>query len=776
MWLTPPGPGIRSVHNSTAAVGRVGISTVVWASGPPFRQPLSGRSRVARVPTPGAMHGRLDPSGCRVRAGRAGGWSRSLGRLASLVLVLEAALALRVAAADAVEWIVRRGPARLDLFPDTDIYWELARAIRAGGPYEYVEWGDIPHFAIRTPGYPLLLAACQSAFGERTLPVRLVQAALGTLSSTSSIDWPGSSSRPPVSGSPDVGPLEARPAGGEPAAMDGPPGRRRGGGRQSALPADVVAGPLRGGVRAADAGLAPGPGRALARAAGPGGRGDLETTRRAGRPGQRRGVRRGRAGAAVVGAVRPDDAGPCGSSRAGGPGRAGPPRGAAICALGVVLVMCPWWVRNARVYGRFVPTALWLGASLYDGLNPRADGGSDMIPFLRDPEIWPLDEQDQDAELTRRALAFAREDPNRALGLAIVKLGRYWSPWPNAAGFRSPALAVAGAAVELPILGLIALGLWDRRRDPPWVLLAGPLLYFCACTRSSPARCDTASPARCPRWGWRRSDGPACRPSVRGPRSAVGDRVGVCPPPTIPKEGTRDDADRSTRGEGGVLGPGALPVDPGRRALVRLHLRDRQHQRGALDPPVRREVPAGFRARPGPRPHAPADRRADPQQSPDLPEDRRGEVRDAARPLAAHPGEHPEDAPRRAGRARGRRGPALAATVSAIGRDVEPPGSARRPLARSLAGQDAADPRQEWDGRSGVSRGQPDERRRRGGRDPAAAAPHGDDPPRGASADRAAQRIAVQVRRVGHGRHPRSPAAERDGRPGHRAGVRWRAS
>ena len=97
-------------------------------------------------------------------------------------LVLEIALALRVVAADAVEWYVRRSePARLDVFPDTDIYWELARAIRAGGPYEYVEWGDIPHFAIRTPGYPLLLAACQAVFGERTLPVRLVQAALGTL-------------------------------------------------------------------------------------------------------------------------------------------------------------------------------------------------------------------------------------------------------------------------------------------------------------------------------------------------------------------------------------------------------------------------------------------------------------------------------------------------------------------------------------------------------------------------------------------------------------------
>ena len=40
--------------------------------------------------------------------------SVSLGRLASLALVLEIALALRVVAADAVEWYVRRSePARL---------------------------------------------------------------------------------------------------------------------------------------------------------------------------------------------------------------------------------------------------------------------------------------------------------------------------------------------------------------------------------------------------------------------------------------------------------------------------------------------------------------------------------------------------------------------------------------------------------------------------------------------------------------------------------------
>ena len=94
--------------------------------------------------------------------------------------------------------------------------------------------------------------------------------------------------------------------------------------------------------------------------------------------------------------------------------------------------------------GRFVPTAVWMGASLYDGLNPAATGASNM-DFLEEPDLWPLDELDQDAELTRRALAFVREHPGRALGLAVIKLGRYWSPWPNAEGFRSPLLAVASS-------------------------------------------------------------------------------------------------------------------------------------------------------------------------------------------------------------------------------------------------------------------------------------------------------------------------------------------
>jgi 4-amino-4-deoxy-L-arabinose transferase-like glycosyltransferase len=413
------------------------------------------------------------------------GRERALRPWGLLGLLLETSLALRVVVAAAVDWYVRReGDLRLCLFPDTWNYWALARTIRLGAPYEVVWWGDIPHAALRTPGYPLFLAVCQMLFGERTLPVRLLQAALGTLSVylVYRLMCTLTHSRP-CGGCPDTD-LVSRAPGGmttgcwPPVALAGlaPPALAAvlatfhpyGMFMPALILSEAVFVPLMllslWGLAALWNGERLRPQRATLIAVCTG----------------------AAAGAAIL--VRPSWAlfVPVvlaiwiGSRLRRRPDRFVTLQQATVCMLGLILVMAPWWVRNARIYGRFVPTALWLGASLYDGLNPRATGASDMT-FLGDETIWPLDEQDQDAELARRAVDFCREHPKEALRLAAVKLGRYWSPWPHPGEMGLTALSAGWAVIELPLFGLLALGAWSRRRDlRTWCLLAGPLLYFCA--------------------------------------------------------------------------------------------------------------------------------------------------------------------------------------------------------------------------------------------------------------------------------------------------------
>jgi 4-amino-4-deoxy-L-arabinose transferase-like glycosyltransferase len=384
---------------------------------------------------------------------------RAIDRLASLALILEGALAVRVLAADVVQWYVDRRQTlsqTLCVFPDADLYWILAGTIRDGTPYEVVEWGDIPHFALRTPGYPLFLAACRALFGDRPLMARLVQAVLGTLTvwlvARLAAQIVQEQEPRPVW---TVATLTAALAAFDPFVVS----------ISAFLLSEALFVPLMIVSLWGLAMLWPS-------------RGDAT-----GRSGWIWALTTGFAtGAAVL--TRPSWAlfapaalGCCVIASRGYRGLA--TRRAAVVVLGVAVVMAPWWVRNARIYGRFVPTALWMGASLYDGLNPNATGASDMLGFLFETEVWPLDEEAQDALLRSRALAFVREQPGQALWLAMVKLGRFWSPWPNADTFQAWPVAVASALITLPQFALMAVGAWDRRRDPrAIVVLLGPLIYF----------------------------------------------------------------------------------------------------------------------------------------------------------------------------------------------------------------------------------------------------------------------------------------------------------
>jgi 4-amino-4-deoxy-L-arabinose transferase-like glycosyltransferase len=163
-----------------------------------------------------------------------------------------------------------------------------------------------------------------------------------------------------------------------------------------------------------------------------------------------------------------------------------------IMLLTLALGMSPWWVRNYRLAGRFVPTTLQVGASLYDGLNPAATGASDMrfVPrFIaeqraadtRNPAPAGLFEDRLDRGLRDAALAWARANPQRVLELAATKFARMWSPLPNAGEFQSLWLRVALAATYTPVLALALVGAWRYfgRGWPVWLCLL-PACYFTA--------------------------------------------------------------------------------------------------------------------------------------------------------------------------------------------------------------------------------------------------------------------------------------------------------
>lgn len=160
--------------------------------------------------------------------------------------------------------------------------------------------------------------------------------------------------------------------------------------------------------------------------------------------------------------------------------------------IGFALAMCPWWVRNYRVTGSFVPTTLQVGESLYDGLHPEATGASDMqfVDEFReqlqsedaagvndgDPRCF---EQRLDLRMRDAALAWAGEHPQDVLRLAGVKFLRIWNFWPNEPSFRNWLFRIVVLAGYVPLLSLGIAGVARfARRGWPYVLCFLPAVYF----------------------------------------------------------------------------------------------------------------------------------------------------------------------------------------------------------------------------------------------------------------------------------------------------------
>jgi len=191
---------------------------------------------------------------------------------------------------------------------------------------------------------------------------------------------------------------------------------------------------------------------------------------------------------------------------------------AVVMLGGLCVTMLPWWVRNYQIAGRFVPTTLQVGASLYDGISPDATGVSELeharvmhgatrrLQSTRHGEmplvtVQPGFRQEQiaaderaaisgeslvgifedrlDQRIQRSAVAWAGNNPGRVLELGRIKFLRMWNPLPNAAEFQSILLRAALAISYTPVILLALVGLWNfAPRGWPYLLCFLPAVYF----------------------------------------------------------------------------------------------------------------------------------------------------------------------------------------------------------------------------------------------------------------------------------------------------------
>jgi len=367
------------------------------------------------------------------------------------VAVLVIALALRCAAA--VYWQSHVPVGKSFVFPDSETYWHLAQTIVRGEPYAYGEFR-----LFRAPGYPIELATVMAAFGERgaLTAIRYIGAVQGTVAvglvmllARRLFDRPTAWV---------AGLLAAIAPGGI--------------GMSILVLSESLFAPLLvasillwvGAVRARGASLS---------------------------------LAWGMAAGAVAGAATLTRSSwllfvpACGGwMLIRSPDRAHMIRVAAGTLFAFLAVMAPWWVRNYRVVGRFVPTTLQVGASLYDGWHETADGSSDMRfvdHFVRQQrqfdalETQPRGtfEERLDRRMADAALTWAGANPVRVVRLALVKIFRMWSPWPHARELSRPWIRWGTAAVDVPIMICAVCGVWwYARRDWGCALCVAPAIYL----------------------------------------------------------------------------------------------------------------------------------------------------------------------------------------------------------------------------------------------------------------------------------------------------------
>jgi hypothetical protein len=154
---------------------------------------------------------------------------------------------------------------------------------------------------------------------------------------------------------------------------------------------------------------------------------------------------------------------------------------AIVASALTLLALVPWAMRNRSVVGEWVWTTTNSGITEFDGLHPGATGASDQRFVSEMPELSRLSEAERSRYLARLAREFAAQHPQGVLQLAIVKIARTWSPVPLSADYGGRhAYVIVGLLYSVPLDLLVIAGLVMSRALPGSVktLLMLPAIYL----------------------------------------------------------------------------------------------------------------------------------------------------------------------------------------------------------------------------------------------------------------------------------------------------------
>jgi len=111
-------------------------------------------------------------------------------------------------------------------------------------------------------------------------------------------------------------------------------------------------------------------------------------------------------------------------------------RRAAVLSGIVVLLLAPWWIRNTRIFGEFVPFATTGGTTMAAGMN----AGDEKLSFRRKGQgrggFWARvhaepnsgNEAVEDRKYRTRAIEYALENPGQACLATAAKAALLWTP------------------------------------------------------------------------------------------------------------------------------------------------------------------------------------------------------------------------------------------------------------------------------------------------------------------------------------------------------------